>query len=168
MLRQAKSLRRYERDDGGIILDDLDYRILEYLQEDGRHSFANIGRRLGIADTSVSKRVERLINSGVVSVETILEPSRVGLNTVAMIGLVVDRNCINPIIRAFENMPEVYYVALVTGEYDLIIKIAVSDNSQLLRFLKSKLVAVPGILSTQTWLQLETKKHDYKWCPTGK
>lgn len=144
-------------------LDDTDRQIIKLLQNDGRMPFLTIANRLGLAEGTVRRRVSRLMDDRVLQIVGVTDPFKVGMNTVAIVGMKVERSRIEDITKALGDMAEVRYVALSTGNYDLIIEVVVGGNEELLTFLVNKLGEIPGITNTGTSLVLKVAKQDFGW-----
>lgn len=144
-------------------LDGTDRQIIRLLQKDGRMPFLTIANRLGLAEGTVRRRVSRLIDDQVLQIVGVTDPFKVGMSTVAIVGMKVERSRIEDITKALGEMPEVRYVALSTGNYDLIIEVVVGGNEELLTFLVNKLGEIPGITNTGTSLVLKVAKQDFGW-----
>lgn len=147
----------------GFVLDEFDREIIRLLQEDGRMPFLTIANQLGLAEGTVRRRVGKLLDEGLLRIVGIADPFRVGLQTVAVVGLKVDRGKIQPIATALSALREVRYVALSTGNYDLVIEVVVSNNDELLTFLVDTLRQIPGINNTGTSVVLKVAKEDLAW-----
>ncbi|NLJ80626.1 MAG: Lrp/AsnC family transcriptional regulator [Firmicutes bacterium] len=144
-------------------LDELDREIIRLLQADGRMPFLKIANRLGLAEGTVRRRVAKLLEEKVVRIVGITDPFKVGLNTVAVVGLKVERSQIDEIASALSELTEVRYAALSTGNYDLVIEVVVANNDQLLTFLVETLSDIPGINNTGTSIVLKVAKEDLAW-----
>lgn len=146
-----------------FVLDDFDREIIRLLQADGRMPFLTIANELGLAEGTVRRRVAKLLDEGLVRIVGIADPFKVGLNTVAVVGLKVERGKIESIAEALSALPEVRYVALSTGNYDLVIEVVVSSNDELLAFLVDTLSGIQGINNTGTSIVLKVAKQDLAW-----
>ncbi|HHT91127.1 MAG: Lrp/AsnC family transcriptional regulator [Bacillota bacterium] len=147
----------------GLVLDEFDREIIRLLQEDGRMPFLTIANQLGLAEGTVRRRAGKLLDEGLLRIVGIADPFKVGLQTVAVVGLKVDRGKIQPIATALSVMNEVRYVALSTGNYDLVIEVVVASNDELLTFLVDTLRQIPGINNTGTSVVLKVAKEDLAW-----
>lgn len=145
------------------ILDDTDREIIKLLQQDGRMPFLTIANQLGLAEGTVRRRVARLLDEKILRIVGITDPFKIGLHTVAIVGLKVERGRLDPTAEALAKLPEVRSVALSTGNFDLVIQVAVKNNDELLTFLIKKLSEIPGILNTGTSLVLKVAKEDFAW-----
>ena len=144
-------------------LDEIDLRIMRYLQQDGRMTFVTIAEELDITESTVRRRLTSLLESGILKVAAIINPAQVGLTTAAIIGIKVERQRTADIVRTLASMTDVRYLALSTGKYDLIIEVVQDSNERLLDFLVDTLENIPGILRTDTHLLLKLSKETYAW-----
>lgn len=146
-----------------VVLDDFDREIIRLLQYDGRMPFLTIANKLELAEGTVRRRVSRLLDEGLLRIVGITDPFKVGLNTVAVVGMKVDRGRINAIAQELSALNEVRYVALSTGNYDLVVEVVVSSNDELLIFLVDTLKSIPGINNTGTSIVLKVVKQNLAW-----
>ena len=145
----------------GFVLDEFDREIIRLLQQDGPCPFYH-RQRLGGGGT-VRRRVAKLRSEGLLKIVGIADPFKVGLQTVAIVGLKVERGRIEAIAEQLSSLKEVRYVALSTGNYDLVIEVVVSNNDELLTFLVDKLSEISGINNTGTSVVLKVAKEDLAW-----
>ena len=113
-------------------MDDLDTKIVRLLQEDGHQRDTEIARRLGLAEATVRKRIERLLREGVVRIGVWTDPLKVGYGTYAIIEIQVDPHRIERAAETLAEFPEIFFLGISTGSFD------------------SLLGAVPGRASTCT------------------
>jgi Lrp/AsnC family transcriptional regulator for asnA, asnC and gidA len=72
-------------------IDELDLKILKLLEEDGRLAFMDIAKKLRLSESTIRKRVQALKENGVIKRFTVeIDPAKIGLNTVAIVGIDVD------------------------------------------------------------------------------
>jgi len=146
-------------------VDDIDRQIISLLQKDGRMPYLTIANELGLAEGTIRRRVARLIDEQILQIVGVTDPLKVGMQTVAIVGMKVERSKIDQIVQALSDMSEVRYVALSTGNYDLVIEVVVPSNDHLLKFLINKLDDIPGIYNTGTSLVLQVAKQNFGWAP---
>jgi Lrp/AsnC family transcriptional regulator for asnA, asnC and gidA len=103
------------------------------------------------------------MDEGLLKIVGIASPFKVGLRTVAIVGLKVNRGKLQPIAEELSSLTEVRYVALSTGNYDLVIEVVVASNDELLTFLVDRLREIPGINNTGTSVVLKVAKEDLAW-----
>lgn len=143
------------------LLDQTDLRILERLQEDGRMPFARIARDLGLAEATVRQRVNRLVRRGLVQIVAVADPLQLGL-LLAEMGVRV-RGRLEETIDALRRIPEVDYVAVCTGSFDLLIEVVVTDHDHLLRVLAEGVRRAPGVDQVETFTILRVAKDTYRY-----
>lgn len=143
-------------------LDEMSKQIIEHLQEDGRQSYATIGRAVGLSEAAVRQRVSRLIDGGLMQIVAVTDPLQVGFRRQAMIGLTVDGD-MGPVGDALAEIPEVDYVVTTAGSFDLLVEVVCEDDAHLLSLLTERIRTLPGVRSTETFVYLKLNKQHYNW-----
>ena len=146
----------------GIILDDVSKSIIEELQQDGRRSYAAIGKVVGLSEAAVRQRVQRLVDSGVMQVVAVTDPLELGFARQAMIGIRA-RGALEPIADALAALPEVDYVVITAGSYDLLVEVVCESDEELLSVLSTKIRTIENVTSTETFMYLQLRKQTYSW-----
>jgi Lrp/AsnC family transcriptional regulator for asnA, asnC and gidA len=144
-------------------VSDLDKRIIEHLQADGRRPFTQIAADLGVSEAAVRARTNRLIERGILQVVGVTDPLKLGFHQMAMIGIRCESDQLVTVAEQIAEMPEVDYVVITAGTYDLLIETVCEDNEALLRFLTEKLRAIEGVRETETFVYLRMVKQTYQW-----
>ena len=144
------------------MLDDVSKRIIEQLQEDGRRPYATIGKAVGLSEAAVRQRVQRLLDSGVMQIVAVTDALQVGFSRQAMIGIRVTGD-VTAVADEVAEMPEVDYVVITAGSFDLMIEVVCEDDDHLLELVSQRLRALPGVLSTETFVYLKLRKQLYNW-----
>jgi Lrp/AsnC family leucine-responsive transcriptional regulator len=143
-------------------LDEIDRKVLEALQEDGRISNSDLAKRIGLSRAATHARVRRLERTGVISRYTaIVDPEAVGYELLCLIGIAMQLHSQDNIARAraaIAEMPEVLECYHVTGDFDYILKVAVRSRADLQRFILDRLTPVPGIARVNTSLVMGIEK----------
>ena len=136
--------------------------IIEKLQEDGRRSYADIGKAVGLSETAVRQRVQRMMDAGVMQIVAVTDPMQLGFARQAMIGI----KCIGDASEVAENLAaieSVDYVVLTAGSFDAIVEVVCEDDDDLLDLVNTRIRAVPGVVSTETLVYLKLVKQQYNW-----
>ena len=152
--------RRRERDRAP--LDEVSKAIIEQLQQDGRRSYAAIGKVVGLSEAAVRQRVQRLTDGGVMQVVAVTDPMELGFARQAMVGIRVT-GAIEPVADAVSELVEVDYVVTTAGAYDLLVEVVAESDEHLLQIISDQLRAIPGVLSTETFMYLKLHKQTYSW-----
>src|SRR4051795_10203797 len=99
-------------------IDQIDREIVRVLQRDGRTSNTEIGRALGLTETTIRKRIGRLVGDGLVNIVAVPTPAAVGMTPSAIIGISVQLDSLHEVSDRLVACREVRYVGLSTGPYD--------------------------------------------------
>jgi Lrp/AsnC family transcriptional regulator for asnA, asnC and gidA len=142
-------------------LDATNKRIIESLQREGRRSFTAIARDLGISETAVRARVQKLTEAGVIDVVAITNPLMVGFDVMAMIGVQAASN-LQEIADQVSEWDEATYVVILSGSLDLLVEVVCRDNQHLLELVQ-RLRQVEGVKSTETFMYLDLHKQTFAW-----
>src|SRR6202453_2067380 len=146
---------------GGAVLDHVSKQIIEQLQQDGRRSYAAIGKAVGLSEAAVRQQVQRLIDTGVMQIVAVTDPLTLGFRRQTMIGI----RCEGDLERVAEHLAvldEIDYVVITAGSFDLLIEVVCEDDDHLLEIL-SRVRSVPSVTSTETFVYLKLKKQTYSW-----
>jgi Lrp/AsnC family transcriptional regulator, regulator for asnA, asnC and gidA len=144
-------------------LDEIDLRIVALLRQDGRMATREIARRCGVAEGRVRRRVSRLVDEGIIRVTVLTDPPSVGLLLSALLLIKCRMELMEEISRELARQPEVRYVAVVTGAYDLIVEAFFYSRRHLTTFLTKRVATMEGITDTTTSVVLEVAKLSYEW-----
>lgn len=144
-------------------VDETDRDIIRILQEDGRRSFADIAAELKLAPSTVQQRTNRLIESGVLKIRGVTDNEIMGINVTANIAIKADGTRLRQVADEIAKFPEVSYVVICTGTYDLLIEVGCRDNDHLLSLLSDKLAKVKGVREMETFVYLRIVKNTYQW-----
>jgi Lrp/AsnC family transcriptional regulator for asnA, asnC and gidA len=143
-------------------LSPLDKRIIEHLQADGRRPFTQIATELGVSEAAVRARTNRLIERGFLQIVGVADPGKLGFQQ-ALIGIRCQPGRLVAVAEALAELPEVDYVVVTTGRFDILIETVSEDNEGLLRFLTQRLQAIDGVRDTETFTYLRLVKQTYQF-----
>ena len=146
----------------GGVLDDVSKRIIEQLQEDGRRPYAAIGKAVGLSEAAVRQRVQRLLDAGVMQIVAVTDPLQVGFSRQAMIGIRAEGD-LTSVADQLADMPEVDYVVVTAGSFDLLAEAVCEDDDALLDLISTRIRTIPGVRTTETFVYLKLRKQLYNW-----
>jgi len=153
-----------EEGDVSLTLDDLDRAILGFLGEDGRMSSAEMARRLGcVSARAVRRRINKLIETGIVTVKGELVPKALGYEFSANISVEVESGRAREVAEAMLKRDNINYVSIVTGESDLILGAIAADLPNFQRFMLEELQRIPGVQRTKTHIIAEILETERDW-----
>ena len=156
------NLRRGERGTEQVVLDETSKQIIEILQEDGRRSYAAIGKEVGLSEAAVRQRVARLHDQGVMQIVAVNDPLTLCFKRQAMVGLTVDGD-IQAVADKLGAFDEVDYVVVTAGSFDIIVELVCADDAELLDLLNQCIRSIPEVRTTETFIYLKLAKQTYAW-----
>ena len=141
------------------IIDKIDHKILEILQNTGRDSASHIADEIGMSVPAVSERIHKLEQAGIISgYEAIVDPKKVGLDVAAIITLVSESSTyFDDIVTLANDTQEVVQCFTTTGNGSHVLIIN-TENSESLESLLRGIQSWPGVLRTETQLILSSYK----------
>ena len=142
-------------------LDATAKRIIELLQEDGRISYAAIAKAVGLSEAAARARVQKLLDSEVMQVVAVTDPTQVGFTRQAMIGVRTEGDPMKVGDRLAE-VPEVDYVVTTAGSFDLLVEVVCEDDPHLLDVIR-QVRELEGVVSSETFVYLKLNKQHYNW-----
>jgi Lrp/AsnC family transcriptional regulator for asnA, asnC and gidA len=143
-------------------LDDINKRIIEHLQRDGRMSYATLAKTIGLSEAAVRQRVQRLLDGGLMQIVAVTDPLTLGFARQAMVGVKVTGD-LRTVADDLAAIPEVDYVVICAGGFDLLVELVCTDDGHLLDLLNDKIRTVDGVAATETFMYLKLAKQTYAW-----
>lgn len=145
-----------EVDQAEVPLDQVDRDIIAELTRDGRMSVTQVAENVHISRAHAYSRISRLTGEGVLTKFTALvDPIKAGLKSSAYVTLKVQQHSWRELREELRLIPEVQHIALVGGDFDVILLVRATDNIHLRRVIFDRLQSMPGVLDTQTFLVFE-------------
>ena len=145
-----------------VQLDGVSKAIIEQLQEDGRRSYAEIGKAVGLSEAAVRQRVQKLTDSGVMQVVAVTDPMQLGFYRQAMVGIRVNGDTTS-VAAEIAKLSAVDYVVLTAGSFDLLVEVVCENDDDLIELLNQRIRGIEGVQSTETFVYLKLLKQFYNW-----
>lgn len=139
-----------------------DRAIIRLLQQNSRASYAELSRQTQIPESTIRRRMERLQELGVIEFSMVADPSKLGYQLRAMIGIKLNVRELERIAGLIAAMEEVSFATFVTGSFDVIIEVVVEHQEGLVQLLQN-LAAIEGIRSTETFVMPWVIKPSTAW-----
>jgi Lrp/AsnC family transcriptional regulator for asnA, asnC and gidA len=146
---------------GPRALDEVDRGIIEALQANGRVPFRRVASRLGVGEATVRARYGKLVDDGILLVTGVTNPLALGFDAMALLG-VNTAGPPDPVADALGGLEETSYVVVAAGRYDVLVEVVCVDRRHLLE-LTNRVRAIPGVVSTETFLYLQLAKQVFAW-----
>jgi DNA-binding Lrp family transcriptional regulator len=145
----------------GRELDFMDKRIVAELNLDGRRRFQSLGDQLGVSESQVRRRVNRMVTSGTLRIMAMANPRSLGYGSLAWLALnVAGDEEVRVVAKRLAEIPGVIYIIITSGRFDLFVDVVARDHDDLLRLLDEEVRAVTGVQHLEAWLHL-----DLHWRP---
>ena len=139
------------------LLDGIDKIIIRHLLEEARTPIQILAKACGISGAAIHQRLKKLENTGVISgSQIILNPKVLGFNTIAFIGIYLDKAIRNPeAVQQLKNIPEVVECHYTTGNWSIFAKLLCRDNEHLMQLLNKNIQSIEGVSRTETFISLQ-------------
>ncbi|MCW2735697.1 Lrp/AsnC family transcriptional regulator [Nocardioides sp.] len=147
--------------DGTVRLDATAKQIIELLQEDGRISYAAIAKAVGLSEAAARARVQKLLDSEIMQIVAVTDPTQVGFTRQAMIGVRTEGD-LTKVGDRIAQVPEVDYVVTTAGSFDLLVEVVCEDDPHLLDVIR-QVRELEGVVSSETFVYLKLNKQHYNW-----
>lgn len=138
-------------------IDVLDRKILSILVKNAKTPFLEVAKLCNVSGSAIHQRVNKLVDMGVITGSHFsIDPKKLGFRTTAYVGVYLENALLfSDVLNEMKKIPEIVQCHYTTGQYSMFIKIFAKDNIHLKQVLSEKLVAVRGVLRTETFMSLE-------------
>ena len=136
-------------------MDDLDRKIVEILQGNGRMPYRDIARKLHVSDGTVRFRVGKLIRRNILKFTAAINPFFLEDGIAALVGMQLEKRTHQETMDKVSQLRGVVSVSNVTGRYDLLVEVFFQSRQDLRRFLVEDLSRIGGINHTETFVYLD-------------
>jgi Lrp/AsnC family transcriptional regulator for asnA, asnC and gidA len=141
-------------------LDDLDYKILEQLIKDGRKSFTDIADELNVSVGTVRNRYNVFVDNELLTIIGRVNPDKIGFHTYAQILIKVRPvDKVAEVAERIAKLPEVSFLAMTTGAYDLEVNVMCRNNEHLVQLMTTQVTKMDGIFESATNIYFKVYKY---------
>jgi Lrp/AsnC family transcriptional regulator, regulator for asnA, asnC and gidA len=130
---------------------------MSLLQEDGRCSNASIARVVGVSQSTVKNRIDRLVERGIMRVIAVVDPVAFGHGQHLMVGIKVKPGTAATVVEILTAMHEVAFLAYLVGRYDIWMEVFAPDSDSLLAFLTERVNPITDIVAFETFSVLRNQ-----------
>jgi Lrp/AsnC family transcriptional regulator for asnA, asnC and gidA len=135
-------------------LSELDRRLIQALQRDGRTSYAALAGELGTTEKVVRTRVRSLLSSGVIDITTVSNPLALGYRYVAMVGVKTSGAALSAVAQQLTEIEGVDYVVTTMGRYDIFVEVFCRTLDHLQDLIENKIKSIAGVVDVEASLYL--------------
>jgi Lrp/AsnC family transcriptional regulator for asnA, asnC and gidA len=140
------------------VLDEIDKSIIQELQIDARQSYLSLGKKIGASEGTIRNRVKLALKRDVIKLRAEINPAKIGFDFSCVIGLEIAIDKLHEAESVLSEIPNVYFLAASTGAFDLIAILIFSSTAEFDSFMRGKIAKLPGIKSTQTFVNMSLVK----------
>lgn len=142
-----------------VLDDELDFKILTLLQKDGRMSFTEISKEINVAVSTIRHRFINLVEDGTLQIIGRVDPNKIGFNAYASILISVKpKTYMNIILEELGKLPEISFLASVSGDFDIEANVMCRDMEHLNELLSDKIHNMEGVFDTKTNMYMKIYK----------
>jgi Lrp/AsnC family transcriptional regulator for asnA, asnC and gidA len=145
-------------------IDQTDVKIIKLLQKNGRMSNTEIAKNAGISETTVRYRMQKLIKEKYIEIVALIDPMKLGNGIEGAIRIKADIKQMQQVTKALKLIPELFYVARVSGKADFDTSFFVKNMNEA-RILIDRVNLIEGVIDTDmsTVLEYVKERYDYEW-----
>ena len=140
------------------MIDDIDQTLIQELQKDGRKSYTDLAKMLGIVEGTVRKRVKRLLGQDIIKVVAVPNVPKLGYGLISLIGFHVRMENLRQVADSIAQNQHVCYLAFVTGRYDLMAVVMTQSPQELSHIIEKEFSVIPSVTGTETFVNLDVIK----------
>jgi Lrp/AsnC family transcriptional regulator for asnA, asnC and gidA len=144
-------------------LDQVDRLIVAALQVDGRRSYTSLAAEIGVGESVVRYRVQRMQREGILQIVGIADPLKIGFDLMSLITMRTDPGRADDVAAEIVKFPEVSYLAAIAGTYDLHVEVVCRDTAHFNELLNQRIQRIEGVRTTHSSLILSIHKMAYGW-----
>jgi len=135
------------------------------LQDDGRTPFTKIAKKTGVSESTIRVRYRNLVEGGLVRTVSIVNPYALDFQAPAIIAINTEPGKVEEVAKAIAGLPEVAYLVMTLGSYDLIAEVYCRDLHHLTTLITTQMQVIPGVRSTDTLMIANIFRMSYRWSP---
>lgn len=140
------------------MIDKLDLKLIQELQQDGRESYTELAGKLGVTEGTVRKRVRNLVDRGMMKIVAVPDMSELGYNLMSVIGMQVKMVDLRKVADVLTKKANVCHLAFIAGRFDLMALVMTRSHEELSDFIEKKISTIPSVLRTETFVNLDVIK----------
>ncbi|MEV4558126.1 Lrp/AsnC family transcriptional regulator [Kitasatospora sp. NPDC049285] len=143
-------------------LDALDRILIRLLQQDGRASYTDLGREVGLSAPAVRTRVQRLMERGLLQFAAVTDPLKLGLPVMALLGIRVDGG-LPDVIDTLDGIDSVIYLVSTAGSFDLFAEVVCRTMDELSSLINDRIRAIPQVRTVESFPYFGIHVHRFTW-----
>lgn len=140
------------------MFDELDRKLIIELQENGREGYVKLAKKMGVVEGTIRKRIKNLLGKNLIKIVAVPNMRKLGYGFIGIAGIQVKMEDLRQVAEKLAKNKHICYLAFVTGRYDLMAIVVTKSPEELAQFIEREISAIPSILRTETFVNLDTIK----------
>lgn len=140
------------------MFDELDRKLIIELQENGREGYVKLAKKMGVVEGTIRKRIKNLLGKNLIKIVAVPNMRKLGYGFIGIAGIQVKMEDLRQVAEKLAKNEHICYLAFVTGRYDLMAIVVTKSPEELAQFIEREISAIPSILRTETFVNLDTIK----------
>jgi DNA-binding Lrp family transcriptional regulator len=145
------------------VLDHVDQRIVAALAVNGRATWGQVGRCVGVSETTASRRAQRLFDTGLLRIVGVPDPLACGFGQPVLVHLRCAPGAVRRVASQLSERADARFVAILAGPSDLVVELIATDRQHLTRILVDEVQPIEGVTETSTETVQRTFKMSFDW-----
>ncbi|MFC2043936.1 Lrp/AsnC family transcriptional regulator [Chloroflexota bacterium] len=141
--------------------ESIDEQLARLLGENAQQNSETLAKKLNVSAATIRRRLKRLIKGGLLRIVGVIDPTKFGLPIAAVIALDVSFDKLQSVIDALAKQPEIKWVSITTGRFDIIAVARFRSTDCLPDFVKKVLAKMDGVKDSETFVCLDVRKGRY-------
>jgi len=137
-------------------IDSTDQHLISLLTENARQTSEALAKQLGINPSSVRSRLQRLLKGGVIRIVALPNPDKIGFSFQSVVAFDVAHENLDSVVETLRLRPEVQWLSVTTGRFDVIAIVWFSSSEEFFTFLQTEVGILEGVKDTETFVCLHT------------
>lgn len=142
-------------------IDQIDSKMINLLQKDGRISNIDIAKKLGISEATVRSRLKRLIDEEFIQIVAVSNPFKLGFELTGDLYIHVEMKKIDRVIKALKRIKSLWYIVMTTGDTNINAEFIVNTREDLNDLVYNKISKIDGVIRIETSVILQFAKREY-------
>jgi Lrp/AsnC family transcriptional regulator, regulator for asnA, asnC and gidA len=143
------------------MIDEVDLRLIQLLQKNGRLSHTDLGKELNVVEGTVRRRIKRLVDTGIVKISAVPNLEEIGYGFIAIVGLRVQLSDRRHVANFLASCEQVCFLTIVTGQYDLMAIVFTHNSAEYNQFVQNEVFELTGVMGWETYVSMDIIKG--KW-----
>ena len=139
-------------------MDSLDTQLIQLLGQDARQDSKTLAKELNTSSATVRRRLKKLLQSGILHIIGVIDPSEVGLSVNVIIAFKVAHDNLKAILDTLAGWREITWIATTTGRFDILARGRFTSTNELSEFLTEQVGTIKGVISSETFICMDVKK----------